>query len=142
MTAAITALDFQRLALDGVPLVGQLGCVLERLERGEVDIRLPYRELLLRPGGVISGPAMMAVADVTLYAVVLSLIGPVPLAVTTDMTCHFLRGAKPGDLIARGRILKLGQTLAIGEVELVPDVARDGGSVCHVVGTYAIPRER
>lgn len=54
MTAAITALDFQRLALDGVPLVSQLGCVLERLERGEVDIRLPYRELLLRPGGVIS----------------------------------------------------------------------------------------
>ncbi|WGF87215.1 PaaI family thioesterase [Marinivivus vitaminiproducens] len=139
MTAAITADDFQRLALDGVPFVRQLGCTLERLEAGRVDVRLPYRDVLLRPGGTISGPAMMAVADVTLYAVVLSLIGAVPLAVTTDMTCHFLRRARPGDLIAQGRILKLGRTLAIGEVSLVPDGDLEADSVCHVVGTYAIP---
>ena len=58
-------------------------------------MRLPYRELLLRPGGTICGPAMMALADITLYGVVLSLIGRVELAVTTDLNIHFLAKPRP-----------------------------------------------
>jgi uncharacterized protein (TIGR00369 family) len=98
---------------------------------------MPYQPLLQRPGGTICGPALMALADVTLYGVVLSMIGRVELAVTTDMTVHFLRRPPPEEVIADGRLLKLGRRLAVGEVTMQCD--RDPRPICHVVGTYAIP---
>lgn len=128
---------FEALAADGVPLVGQLGCRVLRFEWGSVDVRLPYRDLLLRPGGTICGPAIMALADITLYGVVLSMIGGVELAVTTDLTVHFLRKPAPGDLLARGRILKLGTRLAVAEALVGPADREE--AVAHAVGTYAIP---
>ena len=136
----LTAAEFQELATQGVPYVGELGCVIERFEPGLVEVRLPYAERLLRPGGTVCGPAMMALADITLYGAVLSLIGRVELAVTTDLNVHFLAKARPGDLLGRGRILRLGRVLAVGEVTIV-DV-RGGEPVAHAVGTYAIPPAR
>lgn len=135
----LTAAEFEALATQGVPYVGQLGLTVERFTAGEVEMRLPWQEMLVRPGGTICGPAIMALADVTLYGVVLSLIGRVELAVTTDISFHFLSKARPGDLLAKGRILRLGRTLAVGEVTVTPaeDEARP---VAHGVGTYAIPR--
>lgn len=135
--AALTADEFEALATQGVPYVGQLDCRVERFERGRVDVRLPYKELLLRPGGTVCGPAMFALADITLYGVVLSLIGRVELAVTTDLNIHFLAKPRPGDLIGHGRILRLGRVLAVGEVT-VTSVA-NAKPVAHAVGTYAIP---
>ena len=61
--------------------------------RAASPLRMPWQDLLRRPGGTICGPALMALADVTLYGVVLSMIGEVALAVTTDMTIHFLEPA-------------------------------------------------
>ena len=133
----ITAEAFAELATGGVPYVGQLGLVVERFERGRVTMRLPYQAILLRPGGTICGPAMMALADVTLYGVVLSAIGQVELAVTSDLNIHFLRKPKPGDLLAEGSLLKLGRSLAVGEVRL--HTANDAALVAHVTATYAIP---
>jgi acyl-coenzyme A thioesterase PaaI-like protein len=102
-----------------------------------VVVRLPYSELLQRPGGTICGPALMALADITLYGVVLSLIGRVELAVTTSMTVHFLTRPAPVDVLAAGRILKLGRRLAVGEV--VMRSKSDPQPVCQVTGTYALP---
>jgi uncharacterized protein (TIGR00369 family) len=133
----ITAGEFQELARGGVPYVGQLGCVIERFEAGDVLVRLPYSDLLQRPGGTICGPALMALADITLYGVVMSLIGRVELAVTTSMTVHFLTRAAPEDVIAEGRILKLGRRLAVGQVLMRTDGAPE--PICQVTGTYAIP---
>ena len=133
----ITAEEFQELARQGVPYVGQLGCGVLRFAPGDVVVRLPYRELLQRPGGTICGPALMALADITLYGVVLSLIGRVELAVTTSMTVHFLSRPPPVDVTAAGRILKLGRRLAVGEVVMRSD--GDPQPVCQVTGTYAIP---
>jgi uncharacterized protein (TIGR00369 family) len=98
---------------------------------------MPYQELLRRPGDTICGPALMALADVTLYGVVLSMVGEVALVVTTDMTIHFLRRPTRADVLATGRLLKLGRQLAVGEVSMHSD--GDAGPICHVVGTYAIP---
>ncbi len=130
-------MEFEALAAEGVPYVGQLGCRVERFEPGCVDVRLPANGLLLRPGGTICGPALMALADITLYGVVLSLIGRVELAVTTDLNIHFLAKPRPGDLVARGRILRLGRVLAVGEVTIVG--AASDRPVAHATGTYAIP---
>jgi uncharacterized protein (TIGR00369 family) len=133
----ITAEEFRELAWQGVPYVGQLGCEILRFAAGDVVVRLPYSELLQRPGGTICGPALMALADITLYGVVLSLIGRVELAVTTSMTVHFLSRPAPVDVLAAGRILKLGRRLAVGEVVMRSE--GDPDPVCQVTGTYAIP---
>ena len=135
--ARISAEEFRELAWQGVPYVGQLNCTVERFAAGEVRVRLPYSPLLQRPGGTICGPALMALADITLYGVVMSLIGRVELAVTTSMTVHFLSRPAPKDVLAEGRILKLGRRLAVGEV--VMRSAGDPAPVCQVTGTYAIP---
>jgi uncharacterized protein (TIGR00369 family) len=132
----LTATDFEALATAGVPYVGQLGVRVEAWAPGEVAVRLPYRADLLRPGGTICGPAVMALADITLYGVVLSLIGRVELAVTTDLNIHFLAKPRPGDLVARGRILRL---LAVGEVTVA--AVAGGDPMAHATGTYAIPAE-
>ena len=137
--ARISGEQFQEIARQGVPYVGQLGCVVERFAAGDVVVRLPYSDLLQRPGGTICGPALMALADITLYGVVMSLLGRVELAVTTSMTVHFLTRPAPRDVLAEGRILKLGRRLAVGEV-----VMRSNGEpqpICQVTGTYAIPPE-
>ncbi len=138
--ARITAAEFEELAVTGVPYVGQLGVRIERLEAGSVRARLPFSEVLLRPGGTICGPALMGLADVTLYGVVLSVVGRLELAVTTDMNVHFLARPAPADVIAEGRLLKLGRRLAVGEVLMHSD--GDPRPVCHVTGTYAIPPPR
>jgi len=92
----------------------------------------------LRPGGTVSGPVLMAVADVALYVAILGRIGIVPLAVTTSLTVNFLR--KPSAearIIAECTLMKTGRTLAVGEVSLYSEGSRD--PVAHVVGTYSIP---
>jgi uncharacterized protein (TIGR00369 family) len=133
----ITAEEFQELTWQGVPFVAQLGWQVERFAAGDVALRLPYSDLLLRPGGTICGPALMALADVTLYGVVLSMVGRVEHAVTTSLNVHFLSRPAPTDVIAEGRILKLGRRLAVGEV--IMHSAGDARPICHATGTYAIP---
>jgi acyl-coenzyme A thioesterase PaaI-like protein len=79
----------------------------------------------------------MGLAAVTLSAVVMSLIGRAELAVTTDLSFHFLSKPMPEPLIAEGRILKLGRRLAVGEVMIYSE--GDQQPICQAVGTYAIP---
>jgi uncharacterized protein (TIGR00369 family) len=101
-------------------------------------VRLAYHERHLRPGGTISGPAMMALADLTLYVAILANIGPVGLAVTTNLSFNFLRKPGRSDLLAECRLLKLGKRLAMGEVAIRSH--GDDEIVCHATGTYSIPQ--
>ena len=103
-------------------------------------LRCDYHERHLRPGGTISGPTMMALADLALYVAILAQIGPVALAVTTSLTYNFLRKPQPTALVAEARLLKLGKRLAVGEIALFSQ--GDGDMVCHATGTYALPAER
>ncbi len=136
--ARITIDEFERLAAEQLPLIAQFGIRCERIEAGRVWMRMPCGAgELLRPGGTVNGPAMMTLADVTMYVVVLSLIGPVEAAVTTNLTANFLRRPAPVDMIAEGRILKLGKRLAVGETSLYSE--GDDAPVCHVTATYSLP---
>jgi acyl-coenzyme A thioesterase PaaI-like protein len=92
----------------------------------------------LRPGGTVSGPVMMATADMALYVAILGEIGIVPLTVTTSLSFNFMR--KPSAdrrIIGVCKLMKLGRTLAVGEVSLYSEGLPD--MVAHAVGTYAIP---
>lgn len=140
MTAKVSVDDMNRIMREEVPLAGNLGIRFESISDGTATARLPFHVDLLRPGGTVTGPAMMAMADVVMYAVVLSRIGPVKLAVTTSLNANFLRRPKPGDLLAEGRLIKCGRRLAYGEVTLVSAESPDD-PVCHVTCTYSIPPE-
>jgi len=122
--------DFPQIAPGREFIVEAVGPLSARM-------RLCASEKHLRPGGTISGPSMFALADVTLYVAILAQIGPVALAVTTNLNINFLRRPAPGDLIADCRLLKLGKRLAVGEVFL--HSPGDEDPVAHATGTYSIP---
>ncbi len=114
---------------------------IEAVTEEGLDLRLKVAERHLRPGGTVSGPSMFALADVAFYLALLSRIGPVALAVTTNAGLDFMRKPAAGvDLIGRARILKLGRSLAVGDVlihseGMAAPVARAGL-------TYSIPPGR
>ena len=94
----------------------------------------------LRPGGTVSGPTMFAIADCAFYVAVLAMIGREALTVTTGLTINFLRKPPAAGLRAEGRILKLGRTLATGDVLVFSEGVE--GPVAHASVTYAIPQAR
>jgi len=81
---------------------------IDAIADGSCTMRFETGEAHLRPGGTISGPAMFTLADYTAYAVILAHIGPVGLAVTTNLNINFLRKPEPGTLMCEGKIIKLG----------------------------------
>jgi len=114
---------------------------IERADGSTCRIREAYDEEMLRPGGTVSGPTLMELADLAMYVVLLSAIGPVGLAVTTSLNINFLSKAPAGhDLIAEARLLKLGKRLAVGEITLYSAAGPD--PVAHVTSTYSIPPKR
>src|ERR1700753_4084038 len=111
---------------------------IETADGNACRLRQRYSDQMLRPGGTISGPPLMALADCAMYVVLLSAIGPVALAVTTNLSINFLRKGVPGhDVIAEARLLKLGKRLAVGEVTLLSASSPD--PIAHVTATYSIP---
>ena len=134
----ISKQEFTALIDAELPWAVDAGIELHSIEYGKVTLGLPYQERSIRPGGSISGPHMMMLADACMYAVVLSMIGKVELAVTTSFNINFLRKPSESDLSAEGKIIKLGKRLAVLEVSLFSkeDI------VAHATGTYSIPPDR
>ena len=97
----------------------------------------PCGEGLLRPGGVISGPTLMALADSAAYALVLAHVGDQLMAVTSQLNMSFLRGARPGDLTAEAELLRLGRRMAVCDVRLWTEGPERLAAQANV--TYALP---
>jgi uncharacterized protein (TIGR00369 family) len=111
---------------------------IERADGTSCLLRQRYSDQMLRPGGTVSGPTLMALADCAMYVVLLSAIGPVGLAVTTNLNINFLRKGQAGqDILAEAKILKLGKRLAVGEVHLLSGTSPE--PIAHVTSTYSIP---
>jgi len=111
---------------------------IDALSEDRITMRLKIADRHLRPGGTVSGPAMFALADVAVYAMVLARIGRQALAVTTSCSMDFMR--KPTadhDMVAQGHLLKMGRSLAVGDVHLFS--AGGGGMVARATMTYSVP---
>ncbi len=116
----------------------QTKCIIEAVGNDSATLSHEIGINELRPGGTVSGPVLMSVADVAIYVAILGKIGIVPLTVTTSLTINFLR--KPSAearIIAKCTLLKVGRTLIVGEVSLYSEGSDD--LVAHVVGTYSVP---
>lgn len=136
MQPVLTADDLNRFLAGAFP-GGEGIALVTTVAPGVVVLEQAWGERMLRPGGVISGPTLMGLADTAAYAVVLAHIGIVPMAVTSGLTINFLRGCKPGPLTARAELIKLGRRLAVTDVRLWtegPDRPAAQASV-----TYALP---
>jgi uncharacterized protein (TIGR00369 family) len=88
------------------------------VDLGHVRMALDPTPDMLRPGGIVSGPTLMAVADVAAYAVILAHLGPTPMAVTNTLNITFLRSCRLARIVADARLLKLGRRLATVDVRL------------------------
>ncbi|MFY1707832.1 PaaI family thioesterase [Tritonibacter scottomollicae] len=114
---------------------------VDALRPGEITMRLNVQERHLRPGGTVSGPSMFALADVAVYALVLAHLGGEALAVTTNASFDFMRKPDGGrDLLGQARLLKLGRTLAVGDVLLFSEGKAE--PVARSTMTYSIPPKR
>lgn len=115
------------------------GVSIEMVWNGGARVRQAFGAQMLRPGGTVSGPTMMALTDFTMYVAVLSAIGWKPLAVTTQLNINFLRKPRQAGLVAEANLLKVGKQLVVGEVTIRSDGMAE--PVAHATTTYAIPRD-
>lgn len=134
----VSIVEVMKLIDEDIPSVAETGLVFEEISNAKVSARLPFDVSSLRPGGTISGPTMMALADIVVFVCVLARIGIVKDAVTTNLNANFLRKPGPSDLIAEGRLIKCGRRLAYGEVSMFSDTD-PGNLVFHATCTYSIP---
>lgn len=119
----------------------QSKCVVQEIGNSSATVKHQVGADELRPGGTVSGPVLMTVADVAIYAALLGEIGIVPLAVTTSLTINFLRKPSPNrSIIGVCKLIKVGRSLAVGNVDLYSEGTDE--LVAHAVGTYSIPPRR
>lgn len=134
---AITVQEFNTLLHEKVPLAQYMSITADSLSKGSARLIMPYGPHIARPVETVSGPAMMTLADVALWAAVLTFAGPQEMIVTSNLNMNFLR--KPGsvDMIAEAKVLKMGRRLAVAAVELIAAPTDD--MVAHATASYAIP---
>ena len=137
--AELTAEQVQGLIRSGVPMAEDIDLRIDHLAADLAVARVPFNGRLVRPGGTLSGPTIMALADAAMYAVVLGRLGRVEMAVTANLNINFLARPQPVDLIAEARILRLSRRQAVCEVQLYSQGQEDE-LVAHVTGTYALPQ--
>lgn len=116
----------------------QTRCTVREVGNGGATVAHEIGHGELRPGGTVSGPVLMSIADVALYVAILGEIGIVPMAVTTSLTINFLRRPSADrSIVGVCRLIKVGRSLVVGEVYLYSEGSSE--AVAHVVGTYSIP---
>ena len=133
----ITIQDIELLTLESLPFAVDYGFKVDSVGSGTSTVRAPYQESFLRPGGTISGPVIMGLADYALYVAILTKVGLVELAVTTNLNINFLRRPDPGDLLAVANVIKIGKRLVVGQIEIYLD--GDESMIAHATSTYSIP---
>lgn len=137
-TLVLDAAQVQAVIRGNLPSAGGDAFAVEEVRPGYARIRLKYDKWMLRPGELVSGPALFTAADAAMYALVLAHLGPVVMAVTANMNLNFLNPAQIGDVVAECKLLRLGMRLAVMEVSLFTNDTL----VAHVTGSYAVPRRR
>jgi uncharacterized protein (TIGR00369 family) len=136
MPLLMSIAELEALIAAHFPDAQRLGTVTA-LAEGTLTLRMPFRPTLARPGGTISGPAMMLLADTAAYFVTLAHVGPHPQMATANLDIHFLARPEPVDAIATARLLRVGRRLAVSTVEICSEGS--AAVVAHATVTYALP---
>jgi uncharacterized protein (TIGR00369 family) len=132
----MTLEDMEAIIHAGVPLAGQWQVQVVAAEAGTATVRLPAQPLLLRPGNTVSGPALMGLADVAMWAALLSTTEGRDDSVTSSMTVNFLRPAGNGAVLAEARVVKRGRRMIFGEILLRAEGSEEIAT--HITTTWAV----
>lgn len=135
MTTLTTA-EIQAIMRRGVPLAGEWEIEVLAAEAGTALVRLPAKPVLLRPGNTVSGPALMGLADVAMWAALLSVSGGRDDSVTSSMTVNFLRPAGRGPVLAEARIVKRGKRMIFGDILIRAEGSEELAT--HITTTWAV----
>jgi uncharacterized protein (TIGR00369 family) len=114
--------------------------VIEDVRPMGARVRMKFNESQLRPGGTVSGPSLMTLADTGLWVALLAMIGREPLSVTSHLDIDFLRKPAPTDVVAETTLHKIGKRLAVGDVIMYS--AGETVPCARASVTYAIPSNR
>lgn len=133
----MTPAELHAFVEEHFPQAAPLDLRIEHLDDTTIRVRLPTKEQHLRPGGTISGPTLVWLVDLSFYLLILGRLGPVAMAVTTNLNINFMRKPEPADLLGEGRLMKLGRSLAVGDFTIWSDGKTE--PVAHATVTYSIP---
>lgn len=136
----VSGVDFERIVKETIPLSDMFPWTVASVVHGRCVLHMEFDARHVRAGGTVSGPALMTLADTALYLATLSVVGPEPLAVTSNLAIRFLRRPAPARVIAEGRVLRAGKRLVVGEVTMFSEGEPE--PIAHVTGTYALPSKR
>jgi uncharacterized protein (TIGR00369 family) len=134
---SLSAADITAIIRQGVPAAEGSGFGVEVVDEDGALCRQTFDPRQVRPGGTLSGPAMMTLADAAMYAAVMARLGRLEMAVTQNFTINFLSRPMPADLLARADILKAGRRTVVLEVKMYSEGSQS--LVAHATGTYSLP---
>lgn len=139
----LNEVELKSILLKNLPAIDQHGEVVERVGRGEVRLRLPFRKEYLgadvwgdTESLVFSGPMVMGFAHMAMYGCIYAALGRDVIPVVATLSITFLRPVPAADLIAEARIIRRGKRLAYLETYLYSE--GDAEPIGHVTSTYAI----
>jgi len=135
MNLAITKSEVEQILAEHA-FTHYYGFVIHELAEGVCTVKVPFDEKFIRPGGLISGPTLMAAADVAMWFAIMTILGRTDMAVTVELNTAFLSGAKREDVYCRAEVLKLGRRLVYGTAECTNAA---GKRLTHHTLTYIRP---
>jgi uncharacterized protein (TIGR00369 family) len=134
--AAPSPAEIQAILRAGVPLAGAWEIEVLEAAEGRALLRLPFRADLLRPGNTVSGPALMGLSDVAMWAALLGVTGGRDESVTSTMTVNFLRPLGANPVLAEVRLVKRGRRMVFGEILMRPEGSED--VAVHVTTSWVV----
>jgi molybdopterin converting factor subunit 1 len=90
-------------------------------EPGHMRFEFRATEQLLNPAGMVQGGFVTAMLDETMGPALLSALGPGHVIPTLELKVNFLRPVRPGRLVADGRVVHRGKSVAFMESSLTDD---------------------
>ncbi len=131
----ITQAEVEQILVE-TPFIQYYDFRFHAFDEGSCTVKVPFREDFIRPGGIVSGPTLMAAADVAMWFAIMTKLGRTDMAVTVEMSTAFLSGAKQEDFLCRADVLKIGRRLIYGTAECVNET---GKRLTHHTLTYIRP---
>lgn len=136
----LTANEIEQIIHSGLPAAKRQQLHINEIGKDWAVVSFPVTQDMLRPGGTISGPTLMGLADAAMFAAIMAALGRLEMAVTQNLTIHFLRKPLAELLIAKAQILRLGKRSVVLEVSLYGE-GQEEKPAAQVTGTYALPVE-
>jgi len=120
MATTVANPDFDRVVRESFAkqeAMKTLGASLRRVEPGQVEIQLPYRDDLTQQHGFLHAGVVTAVLDSSCGYAAFSLMPPGTGVLSVEFKVNLLAPAKGEMLLARGRVVRAGRTITVCQAD-------------------------